>query len=125
MIRIQYFGSLLITTMTTNTPPVTEPVSTQTAEVLQQTLLTGFVFNVNLLMQQMVANQHALQQILVASTAKAVAEMTNPENTNDASVMQNVDAVLKVIQESSSSYITTIRELAAEAENLVKMVSKN
>lgn len=111
--------------MTTNTPPVTEPVSPHTAEVLQQTLLTGFVFNVNLLMQQMVANQHALQQILVASTAKAVAEMTNPENTNDASVMQNVDVVLKVIQESSSSYITTIRELAAEAENLVKMVSKN
>jgi ATP phosphoribosyltransferase regulatory subunit HisZ len=111
--------------MTTNTPPVTEPVSPQTAEVLQQTLLTGFVFNVNLLMQQMVANQHALQQILVASTAKAVAEMTNPENTNDASVMQQVDVVLKAIQESSSGYITLIREMAVEAENLVKMVKNN
>lgn len=114
-----------ITTMTTNTPPVTEPVSPHTAEVLQQTLLTGFVFNVNLLMQQMVANQHALQQILIASTAKTVAEITNPESSREVPVMQNLEVVLKAIQESSSSYITMIRELAVEAEKALKLVNNN
>lgn len=111
--------------MTTNTPPVPEPVSPHTTEVLQQTLLAGFVFNVNLLMQQMVTNQHSLQQILAASTAKAVSEITNPKSTNDAVVIQNVDIVLKAIQESSSGYITMIRQLAVEAENALKMVSNH
>jgi len=109
--------------MTTNTPPTPGSVPPNTTEVLQQTLLAGFVFNVNLLMQQMVSNQHSLQQILAASTAKAVAEITDPKSTNDAVVIQNVDIVLKAIQESSSGYIHMIRQLAVEAENAIKTVS--
>lgn len=125
MIGIDYFGALLNTTMTTNTPPTPEPVSSNAAEVLQQTLLAGFVFNVNLLMQQMVANQHSLQQILAASTAKAVAEITDPNSSREVPVMQNLEVVLKAIQESSSSYISMIRELAAEAEKALKLVNNN
>lgn len=109
--------------MTTNTPPTSGSVPPNTTEVLQQTLLAGFVFNVNLLMEQMVANQHSLQQILTASTAKAVAEITDPKSTNDVVVIQNVDIVLKTIQESSSGYINMIRQLAVEAENAIKTVS--
>lgn len=110
--------------MTTNTPPSQDALPANTVEVLQQTLLSGFVFNVNLLMQQMVANQHSLQQILTASTAKAVAEITDPNSTNDAAVIQNIDIVLKAIQESSSSYIHLIKQLTIEAENALKMVGK-
>lgn len=110
--------------MTTNTPPSQDKLPENTAEVLQQTLLSGFVFNVNLLMQQMVSSQHSLQQILTASTAKAVAEITNPNSTNDAVVIQNMDLVLKAIQESSSSYIHLIKQLTVEAENALKMVNK-
>ncbi|MDF3026618.1 MAG: hypothetical protein K0S23_925 [Fluviicola sp.] len=109
--------------MTTNTSPSPDAIPANTTEVLQQTLLAGFVFNVNLLMQQMVANQQALQQILAASTAKAVSEITNPKSTNDATVIQNVDIVLKAIQESSSGYIHMIRQLAVEAENAIKTVN--
>jgi hypothetical protein len=109
--------------MTTNTHPT--PVSSNASEVLEQTLLTGFVFNVNLLMEQMVANQHALQQILTASTAKAVAEITDPQSSREVLVMQNLEVVLKAIQESSSSYITMIRELAAEAEKALKLVNNH
>jgi hypothetical protein len=106
---------------TTPTPESAE-TATPNSDVLHQTLLTGFVFNMNLLMQQMVANQHALQQILTASTAKAVAEITNPSNTNDAVVLKNVDVVLKAIQESSSSYIQLIRQLAVEADHAIKII---
>jgi hypothetical protein len=109
--------------MTTNTHPT--PVSPNASEVLEQTLLTGFVFNVNMLMEQMVANQHALQQILTASTAKAVAEITDPQSSREVPVMQNLEVVLKAIQESSSSYITMIRELAAEAEKALKLVNNH
>jgi hypothetical protein len=121
--NIDYIGKQLNTTMTTNTPPTSGSVPPNTTEVLQQTLLAGFVFNVNLLMEQMVANQHSLQQILTASTAKAVAEITDPKSTNGAVVIQNVDIVLKTIQESSSGYIHMIRQLAVEAENAIKTVS--
>ena len=110
--------------MTTNTPNAHEPLPANTAEVLQQTLLSGYVLNVNLLMQQMVANQHSLQQILTASTAKAVAEITSPGSRNDSSVIQNVDIVLKSIQESSSGYIHLIKQLTVEAENALKMVNR-
>ncbi len=110
--------------MTTNTHPSHDALMANTTEVLQQTLLSGFVFNVNLLMQQMVASQQALQQILTASTAKAVAEITNPNSKNDAVVIQNVDIVLKAIQESSSCYLHSIKQLTAEAENALKMVGK-
>lgn len=125
MIRIDYFGALLNTTMTTHTPPTPGPVSSNASEVLEQTLLAGFVFNVNLLMEQMVANQHALQQILTASTAKAVAEITDPQSSREVPVMQNLEVVLKAIQESSSSYITMIRELAVEAEKALKLVNNH
>lgn len=111
--------------MTTNTPPTPGPVSSNASEVLEQTLLAGFVFNVNLLMEQMVANQHALQQILTASTAKAVAEITDPQSSREVPVMQNLEVVLKAIQESSSSYITMIRELAVEAEKALKLVNNH
>nr|WP_294858555.1 hypothetical protein [uncultured Fluviicola sp.] len=111
--------------MTTNTPPIPDSIPANTTEVLQQTLLTGFVFNVNLLMQQMVANQHSLQQILTASTAKAVTEINSSKSTNDTAVIQNVEIVLKAIQESSSSYIHMIRQLAVEAENALKTVNRN
>ncbi len=110
--------------MTTDTPSSHESLSADTVNVLQQTLLSGFVLNVNLLMQQMVANQHSLQQILTASTAKAVAELTNPNSTNDSTVIQNIDLVLKSIQESSSNYIHLIKQLTIEAENALKMVNK-
>jgi hypothetical protein len=58
--NIYYFGKQLNTTMTANTPPSPDAIPANTTEVLQQTLLAGFVFNVNLLMQQMVANQQAV-----------------------------------------------------------------
>lgn len=111
--------------MTTHTPPTPGPVSSNASEVLEQTLLAGFVFNVNLLMEQMVANQHALQQILTASTAKAVAEITDPQSSREVPVMQNLEVVLKAIQESSASYITMIRELAVEAEKALKLVNNH
>lgn len=110
--------------MTTNTHPSQDSIPANTVEILQQTLLSGFVLNVNLLMQQMVANQHSLQQILTASTAKAVAEITNPNSTNDAAAIQNVDIVLKAIHESASSYIHVIQQMTIEAENTIKMVGK-
>lgn len=110
--------------MTTNTEQSHNSLPANTSEVLHQTLLTGFALNVNLLMQQMVANQHALQQILTASTAKAVAEITNPQGTNDAAVIQNIDIVLKAIKESSSGYIDLIKQLTVEVENALKMVNK-
>lgn len=115
--------SQLSTTMTTKTPPTPEPIPEKTAEVLQQTLLAGFVFNVNLLMEQMVANQQALQQILTATTAKSVAEIMDPNTTDPTAIVQNMDAVLKAIDESCSSYVNLIRQLAIETEKAMKLLN--
>ena len=109
--------------MTKNISSTPEQIPANASNVLQQTLLSGFVFSVNLLMEQMVANQHALQQILTASTANAVAEITNPKGTDHANVIQKVDVVLKAIEESSTSYINLIRQLAVESEKALKMLN--
>lgn len=109
--------------MTTKISPDPESIPEKAADVLQQTLLAGFVFNVNLLMEQMVANQQALQQILTATTAKSVSEIMDPNTTDPTAIVQNMDVVLKAIDESCTSYINLIRQLAVETEKAIKLLN--
>ena len=109
--------------MTTKTPSTTDPIPEKITNVLQETLLAGFVFNVNLLMEQMVSNQQALQQVLTATTAKSVAEIMDPATTDPISIVQNMDVVLKAIDKSCSSYVNLIMQLSVETEKAMKLIN--
>ncbi len=93
-------------------------------EFLTASILSGFVFNTNLIMQQMVANQHALQQLLTASTARAVADISNATNPDENTTIKNIEIVLKAIEGASTSSINLIRELSTEATNAIKTIKQ-
>jgi hypothetical protein len=72
----------------------------------------------------MVANQHALQQILTASTARAVADISNAANPDEKTTVKSIEIVLKAIEGSSTSSINLIRELSAELGNALKTIEQ-
>ncbi len=94
------------------------------SNVLAEALQAGFVFNVNMLMQQMVASQHALQQVLTAATARSVADITSHSASDTATFKQSVDIVLKAIEESALLHIKMMQQLTEEAVKCAKVLNK-
>jgi|GEM_PF-4014363 len=108
---------------TTNTAEPTATIQYD-KDVLFQALQAGFVFNVNMLMHQMVSSQHALQQLLTAATARSVADITKNPSNEPAMLRQSVDIVLKVIDESASLHINMMRQLTEEAVKCSQVIKQ-